>query len=175
MAKETFTKAAEKPKRDFGTWMGILTLAGMGLICTGGAVGGIYLAAVSFATQPAAAAGGLIMSAAMGFVLPKISSALRDQFTGPHSGPGAVVLSRLRRGVAPLAAGRGYHPALCKSHRLDPRRRPPQNRWSLPDDPSLFPRRTVKTNIKTVWESTQAPHHENDPQDRRSEKAGLFP
>ena len=85
MAKETFTKAAEKPKRDFGTWMGILTLAGMGLICTGGAVGGIYLAAVSFATQPAAAAGGLIMSAAMGFVLPKISSALRDQFTGPQA------------------------------------------------------------------------------------------
>ena len=80
MAKEHFNEQ-KKPRRDFGTWAGILTLAGMGLICTGGALGGLYLAVVSFSTNTAAAAGGIIMSASMGFVLPKISDALRDQMT----------------------------------------------------------------------------------------------
>lgn len=59
-----------RKKRPAGTWIGVTMLIGMGLLCSAGAVGGIALAITAMATNPGMAFGGLMMSAATGYVLP---------------------------------------------------------------------------------------------------------
>lgn len=80
-AKNDLNKSAEKktaPKRDAYTWIGVSMLVGMGLICSGGVIGGIALAITSFSVQPAMALGGFLLAGASSYIMPYIVDGINE-------------------------------------------------------------------------------------------------
>lgn len=71
-------KKAEKPRRDAGTWIGIISLVGMGMICSAGALGGIALAVTAMGTNSGMVFGGLMLTCGMGYILPYIVQGINE-------------------------------------------------------------------------------------------------